>query len=135
MDEQNLEEKVGWKEFVRLLPRVPGVLYRNSKRDIARAFKEHPITSTIRTVLIGAGVYGSIAFAQSIQQEERLNDYNNQLTKEISAMADKNNDNATTSKEWAEVYNKLGVACDVHNSDPVQDLSIRQKESYLESRQ
>jgi hypothetical protein len=92
-------------------------------------FRKHPIKATLKTLFvgaIGAGMYFSV-------QNARVEDYNSQLTQEVSILADKNQDRATTSDEWANVYKELGVRYDAFSSNPTKDLTVGQKESFVNS--
>jgi len=92
-------------------------------------FKKHPIKATLRTLFIGvfgAGMYFSV-------QNANVEEYNLQLTREVSILTDTNKDGATTSDEWAKVYKEFGIRYDAFSSNPDKDLTIRQKESYLDS--
>jgi hypothetical protein len=92
-------------------------------------FRKHPIKATLKTLfvgVIGAGMYFSV-------QNASVENYNNQLTQEVSILADANNDKATTSDEWANVYKELGVRYDAFSSNPTKDLTMGQKESYINS--
>jgi len=90
-------------------------------------FKKHPITTTLKTLFFGAIGYSLIFM---LPQEAKRRVYDEGLTQKVSVIADKlgNNDGATTSSEWAEVYKELGVRYDAHNYNP---LTTEQKEKYI----
>ena len=53
------------------------------------------------------------------------------LYPQTSIKADTNQDGRTDYKEWAKVYNNLGIHFDSYGSNPRIDLTPRQLEKYL----
>ena len=120
--EESLEQRLQARDIVK------GVAILLSRAIKPRFdFRKHPIKAVRNTLFLG--VYGVI-LCSSIQNA-KIQQYNSQLTEEVSILADTNRDNAVTSEEWATVYRGLGVKYDASGFDPRKDLTIEQKERYI----
>jgi len=81
-----------------------------------------------RGIIRGALITTLVLVGYSGMREKSISD---RLYQKISLKADTNNDNITDVQEWANVYESLGLAYDIHYSRPKRDLGIKKMKEYL----
>lgn len=121
-----LEQKLRARDVARGVGRLMATAIKDD-------FRKHLIKATLKTLFAGAVATGIYSSVQIANLDARTEAYNNHLTHEVSSLADTNQDNATTSQEWANVYKEFGVRYDAFSSNPQNDLTMGQKESYIMS--
>jgi len=101
-----------------------GIIVSNVAREVRKDFRKSPIQIAFFASMM-------ILVPLSISNSYKNERYDRELEQKVSITADANgnNDGATTSDEWAEVYKSLGLRYDVHNYKP---LTIKQRKEYLE---